>query len=93
MNCLVMIIIQDIKIVLQIGRITYILNSSIYSFISFVIVAVKAESEECEYFVEHVDIKPEVKPISLLAATMSEVRQGCEFCTSTHIQNTQDRKY
>ena len=78
---------------LQIGRITYLLISSICSFFFFFffffqenIFAVKADSEECKYFLEHVDIKSEVKPIFLLAATMSEVSEGCEYCTSTHIQ-------
>ena len=81
--------IQDIKILLQIGRTTYISTfpyMCIYIYIYIYILlqdnklAQKVESEEYNNFDENVDIIHEIKPTSLLAATMSEVRQGCECC-------------
>ena len=76
-NCLVLIMIQDIKILLQIGKITFILTFPFLLQDSKF--AVKEESEECKNYDEHVDIKHEINPITQLTATTSEVRQGCEY--------------
>ena len=83
---------------LQVGRITYILTFLMYSFflLQDSIFAVDGESEECKNFHEYVDIKHEIKPIPELPATTettSEVRHGCECCKFNHIYTYSDNLF